>query len=123
MGHLWIQERASAGEVVYRKVRGELNPADLMTKSLPATKVTSFSQELAQFCTDGHASARLALSTVSTVDRHASVAESSRSGAGDSGHGKAHGRGGVLDSACIYSYDAQPSLPQDEQCGRAAAGS
>ena len=34
VGHLWVQETAAAGEVMYRKVRGECNPADLMTKHL-----------------------------------------------------------------------------------------
>ena len=61
VGHLWIQEKASSGEISYRKVRGETNPADLLTKSLPAHKVAAFSQDLSQFSVSGHAKARLAL--------------------------------------------------------------
>ena len=64
VGHLWLQEKANSGELVYRKVRGELNPADLMTKSLPAHRVVSLSEELAQFSVSGHARVRLALSPV-----------------------------------------------------------
>ena len=32
IGQLWIQERAEEGELVVRKVPGEYNSADLMTK-------------------------------------------------------------------------------------------
>ena len=34
IGMLWIQEKAEEGELVYNKVSGEYNPADLMTKAL-----------------------------------------------------------------------------------------
>ena len=34
IGHLWVQERAAEGEVHFRKVPGEENPADLCTKFL-----------------------------------------------------------------------------------------
>ena len=34
IGHLWIQERAEEGEIQVRKVRGDSNVADLMTKHL-----------------------------------------------------------------------------------------
>ena len=33
-GHLWVQELALAEEMAFRKVRGDANPADLMTKYL-----------------------------------------------------------------------------------------
>ena len=61
VGHLWLQEKASTGDVSYRKVRGETNPADLLTKSLPAHKVAMFSQDVSQYSTSGHAKVRLAL--------------------------------------------------------------
>ena len=32
VGHLWVQELAANDEVMFRKVAGEWNPADLMTK-------------------------------------------------------------------------------------------
>ena len=34
--HLWIQETAANKRAHYRKVEGSVNPADLMTKALPA---------------------------------------------------------------------------------------
>ena len=34
IGHLWIQERAEEGEIQVRKVKGDSNVADLMTKHL-----------------------------------------------------------------------------------------
>ena len=34
VGQLWIQQLAEDGEVVYRKILGEDNPADLFTKHL-----------------------------------------------------------------------------------------
>ena len=33
--YLWIQERHSAKEIDLRKVKGEVNPADLLTKGVP----------------------------------------------------------------------------------------
>ena len=33
--HLWIQERHSAKDIDLRKVRGDVNPADLLTKGVP----------------------------------------------------------------------------------------
>ena len=32
VGLLWIQEKAEEGEVLYKKVRGDCNPSDVMTK-------------------------------------------------------------------------------------------
>ena len=34
VGMLWIQEKRESGELLYKKVKGEDNPADLMTKYL-----------------------------------------------------------------------------------------
>ena len=86
VGHLWIQEKASSGDVVYRKVRGECNPADLMTKYLPASKVLEFSDTLQQIRTAGHASARLALSPFTVLaEGPTSVADHSRTRVGGSG--------------------------------------
>ena len=36
IGHLWAQELAASEEVWFRKIPGEQNPADLLTKHLPA---------------------------------------------------------------------------------------
>ena len=100
VGHLWIQEKASSGEVMYRKVRGETNPADLMTKSLPAHKAVSFSHGLSQYSVSGHAKARLALHRM-TAEPEGRVREAgySRSCMGVVGPGLGQGRGGVFDYA------------------------
>ena len=97
VGHLWIQEKAAAGEVTYRKVRGECNPADLMTKYLPAHKVVQLSAQLSQIRLAGHAKARLALSPCFVPeDGLAASASHSRSLAGVGGPPAREGRGGVF---------------------------
>ena len=84
VGHLWIQEKSDTGEIVYRKVRGECNPADLMTKYLPAHKVLEFSECLGQIRAAGHARARLAISPSGPLGEGlASVANHSRAEVGD----------------------------------------
>ena len=62
IGHLWVQELAEAEAVAFRKVKGTENPADLMTKYLPAGKAGPLSAALAQYAREGHAATRLALS-------------------------------------------------------------
>ena len=42
VGSLWIQERVEEKEVEVRKVRGESNPADLLTKNVNQEKVERF---------------------------------------------------------------------------------
>ena len=61
IGHLWVQELAESDAVVFSKVRGTENPADLMTKYLPAGKAGPLSLALAQRPRVGHAKSRLAL--------------------------------------------------------------
>ena len=46
IGHLWIQEMAEEGEIRVRKVLGDENPADLMTKHLVERKVSQFMQAM-----------------------------------------------------------------------------
>ena len=41
VGQLWIQEKAESGELDYKKVHTDANPADLFTKKLPASKLLS----------------------------------------------------------------------------------
>jgi hypothetical protein len=45
---LWIQEKESKEELVFEKVLGTENPADMMTKNLDALKVAKFSKMLQQ---------------------------------------------------------------------------
>ena len=61
IGHLWVQQLMDAEEVQYRKVRGDANPADLMTKHLTAGKRTPLVAAMAQQYRAGHADCRIAL--------------------------------------------------------------
>ena len=46
VGQLWIQELAEDGEVSIKKVGGEQNVADLMTKNLAERKVLQFVDDM-----------------------------------------------------------------------------
>ena len=96
VGHLWIQEKAASGEVVYSKVSGERNPADLMTKYVPPHRVVQLSEQLSQIRTQGHAKARLAIGSFGPADGLVSEADYSRSGTGESDPSDRKGRGGVF---------------------------
>ena len=61
IGHLWVQQLMDSEEVSFRKVRGDQNPADLMTKHLAASKAGPLVAALAQHYRAGHAKCRLAL--------------------------------------------------------------
>ena len=61
IGELWIQEASESGTISYRKVRGTLNPADLLTKYLSGPRTASLSAQISQFSTEGSAQSKLAL--------------------------------------------------------------
>ena len=63
VGHLWIQEMAEEGEVQVRKVLGDSNPADLMTKHLQEKKVVQFMAHMNCTHLQGRASTGLELSS------------------------------------------------------------
>ena len=56
---LWIQEKERRGEVELRKVRGEVNPADLMTKYMPGARMCDLIRRLGQHQEEGRAKAAL----------------------------------------------------------------
>ena len=64
VGHLWIQEVAEREEISYRKVAGEVNPADLLTKHLPATTRDRLLPMLGQWPAEGRPAAGIALDVV-----------------------------------------------------------
>ena len=66
IGHLWVQELAEEGAVSFVKVRGTENPADLMTKHLPATVRDRLVPLVAQYAHQGQASSRLQLRACQT---------------------------------------------------------
>ena len=64
VGQLWIQELAAAGEFQFRKIAGTRNPADLLTKYLPAAKMVSLLESLQVELVGGRADAGLTISSV-----------------------------------------------------------
>ena len=63
IGSLWVQESQRTGELVFRKVAGTENPADLMTKGLKVEPMRYLTQMLGIEFRAGSAAARLQLST------------------------------------------------------------
>ena len=58
---LWLQEKERRGEVELRKIKGELNPADLMTKYMPGTRVADLMRRIGQRRKEEKATAALEL--------------------------------------------------------------
>ena len=56
---LWIQEKEARGEVELRKIEGAVNPADLMTKYMPAKRMRDLMRRLGQQPLTGRAHAAL----------------------------------------------------------------
>ena len=52
---LWLQEKTAAGEVLVHKVRGDANPADMLTKYLPQASMNKFMSALHYYREDGRA--------------------------------------------------------------------
>ncbi len=50
--YLWLQERVAAKHLRLEKIKGELNPADILTKVLPIAKVRDVCQQLGQIKKD-----------------------------------------------------------------------
>ena len=61
VGDLWVQEKIEDGEIKLRKVGGESNPADLMTKHLNGTKIEKHMETIGQESRDGRAEKSLEL--------------------------------------------------------------
>ena len=59
IGLLWVQQQAASKDLVFQKVAGESNPADLMTKHLTASKSGSFCEMVKQVFPEGRADAGL----------------------------------------------------------------
>ena len=55
VGMMWIQEKVEEGEIRIEKVLGTENPADLMTKYLPAAKIQQYMEKLGQESREGRA--------------------------------------------------------------------
>ena len=59
VGQLWLQEKVEQKALVIAKVRGEDNPADLMTKHLTEAKIWPLSDRLSSYRRSGRADAGL----------------------------------------------------------------
>ena len=70
IGHLWVQELAEEGTVAFSKVRGTQNPADLLTKHLPAGTRERLLPMIAQQAREGQAVSRLRLSCFRAIRPH-----------------------------------------------------
>jgi hypothetical protein len=55
VGLLWIQEKVEEGEIDVKKVAGEENPADLMTKNVNAVKVEKYMNLIQEEFKEGRA--------------------------------------------------------------------
>ena len=64
IGDLWIQEAARTGELVYQKIDGSRNPADLLTKHLRAERSQYLTHQIGLEDREGSAQARLQLSAL-----------------------------------------------------------
>ena len=72
IAHLWIQEKASSKELEFLKIKGELNPADLMTKNLTEVKSRFHCETLGLYRRKGRAKTSL------RVQGHGAVGENAK---------------------------------------------
>ena len=61
VGMLWIQEQVEDGSLDVKKVKGENNPADALTKNLQRKKLVEFTEMAGQKYREGRAEASLVL--------------------------------------------------------------
>jgi hypothetical protein len=61
VGCLWIQEKSNSGELHFKKVQGELNPSDAMTKHLTGPRILDLTRRLSQVPRTGRAHAGLSI--------------------------------------------------------------
>ena len=61
VGMLWIQEQVEDGSLDVKKVKGENNPADALTKNLQRKKLLEFTEMAGQKHREGRAEASLVL--------------------------------------------------------------
>ena len=61
VGNLWIQEKRESGELQFKKVKGSVNPADMMTKLVAPLLRARHMSSLGLDVKDGRASESLAV--------------------------------------------------------------
>ena len=75
VGLLWVQEKEENKELEYIKVPGTRNPADLMTKHVPAVKIEQYTKHLAQEWKTGRAGEGLRVQSGQVGSEHAVIAQ------------------------------------------------
>ena len=63
VGLLWIQEKQEEGELDVKKILGDDNPADLLTKNVPAAKVEQIMELIGREYKTGRAEVSVKLKT------------------------------------------------------------
>ena len=61
VGTMWVQEKEESGELMFSKVKGEKNPADLMTKGLGVKVIDAQMERIGQEYRKGRAETSLKL--------------------------------------------------------------
>ena len=61
IGQLWVQEAAEQGDLLYKKVKGTSNPADLGTKHLSAKKIDELTPKISLVEAEGRADKSLSI--------------------------------------------------------------
>lgn len=61
VGMLWIQEQVEDGTLDIKKINGENNPADALTKNVPQRKLIGLTEKAIQKQRDGRAETGLVL--------------------------------------------------------------
>ena len=77
IGDLWIQEKVEEGELGIKKVHGEWNPADMMTKALSENKIHRFMKMTSQEYREGRSQQALELKALGGERRRKETREAS----------------------------------------------
>ena len=73
VGQLWLQEKVEQKALAIAKVRGEDNPADLMTKYLTEAKIWPLSDRLSSYRRSGRADAGLRVQVGNTQSQNTRI--------------------------------------------------
>ena len=102
IGHLWVQERVRAQELTLRKIPGEVNPADLLTKGLTPGKMDPLMCKASQYSVTGEAATRVQLHMLERVDQF--VASSLKPHGHDLRRGVRQIPGNMMGTRVCWSY-------------------
>ena len=81
VGDLWVQEKEESGEIKYKKVKGEENPADAGTKYIPEQRMRTLMKDVGQVSVKGRSKESLRIGRMEE-DRTIRKKRGEQSGAG-----------------------------------------